>query len=181
MTTVINLTERMNNGTGEERPILPTDVYRMKIVDAGLEEDNLSKPNRDGSKPIKLVLTWEVASLSAEQQESADELEQEWVGVRVWQRLNPYYGPVRDGGVSKFQQFIDDLRKQGHLADFSLDAFDVETLVGIEQRVTVQEYIKSMGPNAGKPGNKIVGVAPLRAGKARSVPQPVTGDEADLL
>lgn len=176
MTNVINLNERAKNGTGEERPILPTDSYRMKVIDAKIEENNLAKPNRDGSKPLDVVITWEITVLTDEQREVAEERGEDWDTVRVWQRLNPYYGDVKDGGPSKFKAFIDLLRKQGHLQNFSLEAFDVETLVGIEQKVSVLEHIKTMGPNAGKPGNKVAGVAPLR--KARNTPQPVTAPQA---
>jgi hypothetical protein len=39
--------------------------------------------------------------------------------------------------------------------------FEASDFVGVTQRVLVEEYIKTMGANAGKPGNRIASVAPL--------------------
>lgn len=165
---VINTQSRKSgNGTGEFI-LLETDVYRMKIADALLEEDQFAEPLNDGSKPIKLVLRWEVT-------EAGDDQDEEVVGCAVWQRFNPYYGTVREGGPSKFKAFIDALREQGHLKEFDPGAFDTDQLVGIEQRVSVEKYTKTMGANAGKPGNKVVGVLPLkraRKGAVEEVPLP---------
>lgn len=191
MGTMISLSGSKGGGSSnEERPVLPTDIYRMKIVEAGIEDDSFAKPNKDGSLPQKIVLTWEVSWLTEEQQEAADEAGEEWLGVRVWSRFAPYYGDVRAGGPSKFKAFIDSLREQGHLTDFDPDNFDVEDLVDIEQRVSVEKYIKTMGANAGQPGNKATAFAPVRPTKkgakgattavvrppARNVPQPIEDD-----
>lgn len=159
---VINTHKGTGSGTGEFT-LLETDVYRMQIKAADLQEDQYADVNRDGSRPERLVLRWEVTQVTDEQDEAA-------LGCAVWQRFNPYYGPVRDGGVSKFQQFIDGLRAQGYLADFDPELFDTDSLVGIEQRVSVEKHIKSMGSNAGKPGNKITSVLPLRRSKGKSTP-----------
>lgn len=172
--TVIDTQARTGGSTGEFT-ILETDVYRMKITSAAVEENKYADPRPDGSRPQQLVLCWEVSDVTEEQDESL-------IGAKVWHRINPYYGPVRDGGVSKFKAFIDMLREQGHLPDFAPNAFDIDTLVGIEQRVNVEKYTKGQGPNAGQLGNKVVGVLPLRrprrtAPAARNVPQPI--DETD--
>lgn len=161
---VINTHKGTGSGTGEFT-LLETDVYRMQIKAADLQEDQYADVNRDGSRPERLVLRWEVTQVTDEQDEAA-------LGCAVWQRFNPYYGPVRDGGVSKFQQFIDGLRVQGYLADFDPELFDTDSLIGIEQRVSVEKHIKSMGPNAGKPGNKVSSVLPLRRGKGKAGPTP---------
>jgi hypothetical protein len=157
MGTTINTQARQGNGSTEFK-LLETDVYRMKIAAATLEEDQYADPQGDGSKPIRLVLRWEVTEATEDQDEDV-------VGNAVWHRLNPWYGSVRDGGASKFKAFIEQLRDQGLLADFNPQAFDVESLVRIEQRVSVEKYSKTMGPNAGKPGNKVVSVLPLRRTK----------------
>lgn len=102
-----------SGGSGEARPVLPTDVYRMRIIDAVIEDDKWAKPNRDGSQPIKLALTFEVTALSEEQQEVAAERDEEWDEIRIWHRFNPFYGDVKAGGPSKFKAFIDDLVKWG--------------------------------------------------------------------
>lgn len=169
---IINTQERRGGGGTGDFKLLDTDVYRMKIADATLEEDQFAEPLNDGTKPIRLVLRWEVT-------ETSDDQDEELTGCAVWQRFNPWYGAVRDGGVSKFKSFIDALREQGHFPGFDPNAFNTDDLVGIEQRVSVEKYTKTMGPNAGKPGNKVVGVLPLKRSKAaktaepKNVPQPV--------
>lgn len=181
MATVLNLNARTPGAsTGEERPVLPTDMYRMKIIDAKMEDDTFAKPNAAGQLPQKLALTFEMTTLSEEQQEAADEAGQDWNEVRIWHRFNPYYGPVKAGGPSKFKEFLDNLMKWGLLSIPDLELFDVETLVGIELRCSVQHYLKTMGENAGKPGNKIVAFAPVKKAKGKNVPEPVTEDDLPL-
>jgi hypothetical protein len=166
----------------EDRPILPTDIYRMKCVEADLKDDSFAKPNKDGSQPQKFSTVWEVISLTEEQQEIADELDQEWPGVRIWKDFAPYYGDVKAGGPSKFKAFIDSLREQGLLPGFDEEAFDLGSLLGIEQRATVERYTKTMGENAGKPGNKITAFAAVKRTKPtkKNVPERVEETDADL-
>lgn len=203
--SILNLNERQSSGgTFEDRPIIPTDIYRMKIIEAKMEDDKFN-PNKDGTFPQKLVLTWEMSVLTEEQQEAADDAEEDWSNVRVWSRFAPYYGTVKAGGPSKFKAFIDSLVDQG-LLELNLDAFDVEDLIDIEQRVSVERYIKTMGQNAGQPGNKAIAYAPVRTKKnsnkatvnlkakaeqipdpavvestrpGRNVPQPIGADDED--
>jgi hypothetical protein len=182
----VNLNNRTGGGTStEERVILPTDTYRMKCLEAKIEDDTFSKPNKDGSMPQKIVTVWEVTQLTDEQQEAAEEAGQDWSKVRMWHRFNPYYGPVKAGGPSKLKEFIDSLIAQGHLGDFNVETFDPETFVGIEQRCAVVQYTKTMGENAGQPGNKITGFAAVRTSKKdKNRPQPVsvpTAVEEDAL
>jgi hypothetical protein len=182
MATISLKNPARSGGSGEDRPILPTDMYRMKIIDSKLEDDTYAKPDKDGVLPVKLALTFEVSTLSEEQQEQADEAGQDWSTVRVWHRFNPYYGDVKAGGPSKFKAFIDDLVKWNLLVIPDMDAFDVETLCGVELRCSVQLYLKTMGENAGKPGNKIVAFAAIRkASKNKNIPEPATVDgDSDL-
>jgi hypothetical protein len=74
---------------------------------------------------------------------------------------------------------------RGHLSDFNVETFDPETFVGIEQRCAVVQYTKTMGENAGQPGNKITGFAAVRTSKKdKNRPQPVsvpTAVEEDAL
>src|SRR5258707_3901140 len=171
---VINTRGQGGGGGSKDFVLLPSDIYRMKVTKAVVEENRFADAKNDGSKPLQIVLTWEMTVLTDEQRDAADEAGDAWDTAAVWQRLNPYYGPVRDGGVSKFQAFIDMLREQGYLADFNPDAFDPESLLGIEQRVNVEYYYKSMGENAGKPGNKVVNVLALKRAKkgAKEAPAP---------
>lgn len=166
----MDLTQRSGRSSGtSDRPVLPTDSYRMKIIDAKLEDDTFAKPNHDGSLPQKFVLTFEITTLTEEQQEAASEAGQEWDEVRIWHRFNPYYGEVREGGPSKFKEFLDNLMRWD-LVSVDLTAFDITSLVGIELKCSVVEYLKTMGANKGQPGNKITGFAAIK-GKRRNVAQ----------
>jgi hypothetical protein len=176
--TVVNLSSRSGGGGASgDFKLLETDVYRMKIVAATLEEDQYAEPLNDGTKPVRLVLRWEVSAAGEDQDDDVK-------GCAVWQRFAPWYGTVRDGGPSKFKAFIDSLREQSYLASFDPSAFNLEDLVSIEQRVSVEKYAKTMGPNAGKPGNKVVGILPLKRAKngKASVIAPPPGElvEEDL-
>jgi len=174
MSTVMNLTQRTGGGMAGERAILPTDSYRMRIIEAKMEDDTFSKPDRDGVLPQKLALTFEVTSLTDEQEEIATERGEEWDKVRIWHRFNPYYGTVREGGPSRFKEFLDNLNTWGLLPNLNLEAFEVESLVGIELKCSVIAYLKTMGANIGQPGNKITGFAAVRAPKkGKNVPEPV--------
>jgi len=170
--TSMNLTQRTSSGNSQERAILPTDSYRMRCIESKLEDDTFAAPNKDGGLPQKIALTFEVTTLTEEQQEIASAVEEDWDTVRIWHRFNPYYGDVRAGGPSKFKEFLDNLVSWG-LLTLDLEAFDPVCLVGIELRCSVLEYTKTMGANAGQPGNKIAGFAPVRAvKKGKNVPQP---------
>lgn len=163
---IINLNERSGSRTNEDgtpikRPVLPTDIYRMKIVECSIGDNNFEL-GKDGKPKKQLVVVWEVSALTDEQAEIADERGEEWLGVRVWQRSGLFYGNVKEGGPSKFKAFIEKVRAAGYLPAFDLDAFDTDELVGVEMKVSVSEYIKTMGENAGKPGNKVLDVTALR-------------------
>ena len=176
----VSLTGNGGSGTTADRPVIPGDTYRMKCIEASIKDNTFEKPNKDGTQPQKLSTVWEITQLTQEQEETADELEQEWTGLRFWKDFAPYYGDVREGGPSKLKEFIDGLREQGHLEGFDPDDFDPESLVGIEQKVTLIKYTKTMGPNTGAPGNKIAGFSPLKVtkknGKASPAPR-VQGDD----
>lgn len=172
----MNLKERSGGGgSTQERAILPTDSYRMKCIESKLEDDTYSKPNRDGTLPQKIALTFEVTTLTDEQEDLATERGEEWDKVRIWHRFNPFYGDVRAGGPSKFKAFLDNLATWS-LLNLNIEAFDPASLEGIELKCSVEEYIKTMGTNAGQPGNKITAFAPVRlkgAKAPRNTPQPV--------
>lgn len=169
---IINTQERRGGSQTGEFKLLETDVYRAKIAEAKIEEDRFGTPLNDGSLPLKLVVRWEVC-------EATEDQDDEVIGCAVWQRFNPWYGVTRDGKPSVFKTFVDALREQGLLKTFNPSAFDSGDLDGIEQRISVEKYLKSMGPNAGQPGNKVTAVLPLRAKKAPKN-QPVEIAEADL-
>lgn len=147
---------------GEGWSPLPTDTYIMKVTEAGIEDDKFAQPDRDGNQPQKLVLTWEIAKLTAEQEAAGVKL-----GEKVWQRINPYYGTVKDGGPSKFMALVQSLVEQNMLP---AGEFTTADFIGVTQRVLVEEYIKTMGANAGKPGNRIASVAPLTVQRRQQRP-----------
>lgn len=168
---IIDTQARRGGSSSGEFELLETDVYRAKIAEATIEEDRFGTPLNDGSLPLKLVIRWEVT-------EATDEQDEDVVGCAVWQRLNPWYGTTRDGKPSAFKTFIEALRAQGLIPTFNPSAFDPGDLDGIEQRISVEKYIKAMGPNAGSDGNKVTAVLPLRAKKARKA---VEADSVDVL
>lgn len=159
MGTTVNIKEGQRNGNTEFK-LLETDVYFMKIVEPKLEENRFAEPSDDGTLPLQLTLRWEVTRVT-------DEQDDDLVGNAVWQRLAPWYGVTRKGAPSQFKTLIDTLLEQDLLPDFDPDAdeFDIETLSGIEQRVSVEKYIKTKGQNVGQPGNRVVTVMPLRRAK----------------
>lgn len=168
----MDLTQPTPRASNQDRPILPTDSYRMKIIDAKLEDDTFANRNSDGSMPQKFVLTFEITTLTEDQQEAASEAGEDWSEVRIWHRFNPFYGPVREGGPSKFKEFLDNLIAW-NLVAVDLRAFDIVSLVGVELKCSVVQYTKTMGANKGQPGNKITGFAQIKA-KRKNTPQLVT-------
>ncbi len=143
---VINTRQSQRSSTFD---LLETDIYRMEIKKADIEQDQYAEPDENGVYPDKLVLVWEVY-------EATDEQDDDVVGLSVWQRMPPWYGTGKRG-PSAFMTLIDSLVEQGVITDFDPDNFDTDTLVGVRQRVNVEKYIKSMGPNKGSEGNRIVG------------------------
>lgn len=168
--TTVNLNQRSGGGasSGTARPIIPSDTYRMRCIEADVQEDNFAKPDRDGHRPEQVVLTFEMSVLTDEQQEIADERGEEWDTVRVWHRFAFFYGDVKAGGPSKFKEFLDNLVTWSLISTINLEAFELTSLVGIELKCVVTEYKKTMGDNAGKPGNKITGFAPVRVKGAKA-------------
>lgn len=176
---VINTQARTGSGNGTMQ-LLESDVYYMTIKRAVIEEDQFADPRKDGSRPEKLVLTWEVSRVTDEQDDAC-------IGLAVWQRINPYYGTIREGGPSNFKAFIDGLRDQGLLPDFDPVSFDTDSLIGIEQRVSVEKYAKTMGANTGQPGNRVKQIMPITRRKnapkpppaPKNTPQPIDAEEID--
>lgn len=176
--TVLNLNSRTNGGsTGEARPVLPTDTYRMKVLECKMQDNTFEKPDKDGNLPQQVVLTFEITTLTDEQQEMAEERDEDWSAVRIWHRFAPYYGDTKTGGPSKLKEFLDNLVSWGLIPSLT-NELDLETLVGVELRCTVLNYAKTMGENVGKPGNKITGFAPVRQPKkGKNVPLPLASVE----
>lgn len=174
--TTLNLNHRSNGGAASgPRPILPSETYRMRIIEAVVQEDNFGKPDKDGKRPEQVVLTFEMSVLTDEQQDIAEEKGEDWSTVRIWHRFAFFYGTVKAGGPSKLKEFLDNLVTWGLIPALDLEAFELTSLVGVELKCIVAEYKKTMGENVGQPGNKITGFAAVRTrgAKARNVPTPV--------
>lgn len=178
--TVLNLNQRTSGGmSGEARPVLPTDIYRMRCIEAKMQDNTFEKPNKDGSLPQQVVLTFEMSQLTDEQQELMEEADEDWTTIRIWHRFAPYYGDVKAGGPSKLKEFLDNLVSWGSIPPLDVEAgIDLESLAGVELKCSVLNYIKTMGVNLGNPGNKITGFAAVRAGKkAKNTPVPLKSVE----
>jgi hypothetical protein len=163
----VNATAGNGNGSTADFVLLPTDIYRMKVIKSVYGENQFGEPDKNGKKPMQIVLTWEVTTLTEEQADAMTEAEQDWDTATVPQYLNPFYGDVRAGGPSKFKAFVDKLQEQGYLEGFDPGDFDSDIFLGIEQRVNIQCYTKTQGDYAGKLGNKVIDVLPLKVAKKR--------------
>jgi hypothetical protein len=170
------------------REVLPEDVYVLTIDGVSVEEDQYAKPEKDGTQPEQMVVTWIL-------NESDLTRVQKRKGVKgdkkLWQRLGLFYYVKADGNPTKLMSFLTTLRgsinADGVAFDYDDDAPDVEQisrdLVGVQARVTVEIYKKTKGARAGEPDNKIVkilpveeddeGEAPPTKPAAKNKPQPI--------
>jgi hypothetical protein len=147
--------------------LLETDIYRMVIKKADVEADKYAEPDENGNLPDKIVLIWEVYEATEDQDESV-------VGMSVWQRMAPWYGTSKRG-PSPFKMLIDSLLEQEMITEFDPEDFDTDVLVGVKQRVNIEKYIKTMGPNKGEDGNRVVGgPMPLTRKKLNTTTKTVT-------
>lgn len=158
------------NGGREEKPfeLLDTDVYRMEIKKAEIAPNTYAEPNEDGTYPDQLLIVWEVYQAGPEQDDGV-------VGRAVFQRMAPWYGTGKRGD-SQFKMLVDSLNEQvdaGLLEFGGIDPedFDPAALVGLRQRVSVENYKKTMGKNQGQPGNRVVGAPKsLKKPQAKTAP-----------
>lgn len=154
--------------TKEEKSfeLLETDVYRMEVKKASIAPNTYADPDDNGNYPDQLLIVWEVFQAGPEQDD-------EVVGRAVFQRMAPWYG-IGKRGPSQFKLLVDSLNEQEIITIDPLD-FEPEDLVGIKQRVSVEQYTKTMGKNAGQPGNRVVGAPKsLKRAKKAAVAE---GDE----
>jgi len=178
--------------------LLPTDIYRMKVVKADIQQNTFGEQKEDGTYPEQLVLCWEVTQARKPTDEDPGQ-DEGVIGLSVWYRISPWYGTTKRGD-SKFKQLVDSLIEQQLLgSDFDPENMDTDWFMGIEQRVDVELYKKTQGANKGQDGNKVVRVLPLTVQRkapvkaapvavrpavstrpvARNVPVPVTEDESE--
>lgn len=132
--------------------LLETDIYRMEIKKAEIAPNTFAEPDDAGNYPDQLLIVWECYEATPDQDDAC-------VGRAVFQRMTPWYGTGRRGD-SQFKVLIDSLNEQAEslgIEPIDPTDFDPLALVGIRQRVNVENYIKSMGKNKGDNGNRVVG------------------------
>ena len=133
----IDTTPKAGGNGGGDFVLLPTDIYRMKVIKSIYGENPFSEPNKDGTKPMQITLTWEVAELTADQADEAEALGEEWDNATVPQYINPFYGDVKAGGPSRFKALVDSLVAQNLIADFDPADFDPDCFLGVGEHPEV--------------------------------------------
>lgn len=163
-----DLTKPEESEGGEWTP-LATGEYVMKIAEAQVAKNPF--PNDDGEFDDQLKITWELAEWNPDYEAAGYQQRQ-----KVFWQMRPWYGSGKRGD-SKFKAFIDDLKRQELIKNINdmyiageKEAPNQGDLIGITQRVMVEYYVKTMGKNAGQPGNRVLAVAPPR----KSSPTPAT-------
>lgn len=155
----------LNTGdtAGESYEAYPADTYYCEIEKADLELSKF-KDDKTGEDKYQLAVVWSVYQLTEDQAE-AGLTTGKW--FRQW--FTPWYGDTKNG-PSKFKQFIDSLRAQGHLGGFdeAERVIDTDWLLGIKQKVTVTEAPRADGTMA----NKVAGVSPLKPQRRQPAAQP---------
>lgn len=156
---------RTGGSTTSEYEAYPADTYYCQIRQAEVTESKFK--DKDGNAQYQLALVWEVTRLTAEQEEAGIE-PGKW--FRQWFSL--YYGETQRG-PSQLKAFVDSLSAQG-LIEFDPDAFDPDTLIGLEQRVSVGTKFAQDGREV----NAVLGVAPLKIAKKSAKPAPAPAKNA---
>lgn len=156
---------------------LATGQYLMKIVDAKIAPSPFA--NDDGLFPDRLTIIWKLAEWNEEFAAAGYE-----AGQKVFQQFNPTLNPSAKG-PSKFRQFIEPLIEEGLIPqEFEIAEGDTPgtegDLVGITRAVMVERYAKTMGPNVGQPGNRVLAVTAPRTVKTTTKEYVKNGGRADL-
>lgn len=159
MARTFDVTQPQTPSNEKEWTPLQTGQYLMRIAAAKIEPSPFA--NEDGEFPERLTVRWTLAEWTQEFDDAGYQEAQ-----AVFQQFNPWYGDTRKG-PSKFKTFIDPLITEGLIpAQFEIaegDTPDVEgDLIGITRSVMVENYAKTMGPNKGQPGNRVLAVTAPR-------------------
>jgi hypothetical protein len=175
---VFNVNEPQTRDGEKDWVPLATGQYTMQIAEAKIEPSPFA--NDDGEFPDRLSIRWQLAEWN-EDYEDAGYMK----GQTVFQQFNPWYGDTKKG-PSKFKVFIDDLLKEQLIpAQFTIADGDIPgtegDLVGITRRVMVENYAKTMGPNKGQPGNRVLAVTGIKAARPQAAqPTPFKAREISL-
>ena len=149
-------------GNGKVSALLPDDeVFVLTINDAKIEVDEYAKPEADGTKPEKLVITWELEAEDITRKQKRMGVE---AGKRIWQRLALFYYVKEDGMPTQLKAVLDALdgRENGEGLIFTVDVAalyeDPGMLVGIKAPCRVEQYAKTKGARKGEFDNRIAKV-----------------------
>jgi hypothetical protein len=152
---------------GSAGDVLPDGEYTLTIDDAKIEEDQFAQPERDGSIPQKLVITWllEEQDITPRQKKRGAK-----PGKKIWSRYGLFFYTKSDGNDTAFKALLTALdgatNQEGvafDLAEFeaNADAFEPADLIGIKARCLVETYKKTKGANVGQDANKVTKVLPV--------------------
>jgi hypothetical protein len=144
---------------------LATGEYVMKIADATIAPSQF--PDENGEFPEQLTVVWELDEWREEFDDAGY-----FKGQRVYQRMKPTLRPSSKG-PSNLAKIATPLIEAGLIPP----KFEEGDLIGHRMKVLVENYPKTMGPNKGKPGNKVLTVSPIK--QALRKPKPVDLAEAD--
>jgi len=180
--TMAKANVRNDSEKAEYKP-LPADIYLMRVKAADITVS--AYKDKDGSDQNQLQLTWEIVSLTQEQEEDGADPDR-W--VKQW--LGLYYGETKKG-ASKLKAFIDALQAQGLLEEFDPadGEIDSDWFVGITQRVTLDvkgsyNNVVMVAAPRKRAKNTPVAVAPDPKPKkpaAKPAPAPVSAEEDEEL
>lgn len=144
--------------------LLPDGEYILTIDDAKIEEDQFAKPNKDGSQPEKLVVTWLL-----EDGDVTPKMRKRGVkaGRKIWSRYGLFYYTKADGSDTALKMFLDAIDGQLNAEGVAFSVDDLEglydepgILVGIKARCLVEVYTKTKGARAGEKDNRVLKVLP---------------------
>ncbi len=165
----INQPITTDENTSEYVP-LESDTYRVKCVGARVAPSKFAD-DTTGEYREELTLVWELVEPVTHPDEPTKKYSD-----RLYQHMSTFWGNTKAGTPSKYTAFFQQLAAENLLKDECWiagagEADNQGDLINLERRVLVQKYQKTMGPNAGQWGNKIVDVLPLkRPTEARPVP-----------
>lgn len=162
-------------GSGE---VLPDGEYILTIDDAKVEEDQFAQPEKDGSIPQKLVITWllEEQDITPKQRKRGAK-----PGKKIWSRYGLFYYTKADGNDTAFKALLTALdgaeNAEGivfSVGDFEADpdSFEPADLVGIKATCLVETYKKTKGANIGQEANKVTKVLPMEGDDEEPAPPP---------
>lgn len=152
---------------GGSSDVLPDGEYTLTVDDAKIEEDQFAQPEKDGTIPQKLVITWllEEQDITPKQRKRGAK-----PGKKIWSRYGLFYYTKSDGNDTAFKALLTALdgatNNEGICFDIAgfeanAEAFEPADLIGIKATCLVETYKKTKGVNVGQDANKVTKVLPM--------------------